>query len=73
MPIELKGSCHCGAVKFSLESSTAVPYQVGSDSAHPVVATLISGSISCSFVAVPSVARLLGLEEPSTWVVTRAP
>ncbi|KAK0187262.1 Mss4-like protein [Armillaria mellea] len=29
VPIELKGSCHCGAVKFSLESSTAVPYQVG--------------------------------------------
>ncbi|KAK0487762.1 Mss4-like protein [Armillaria novae-zelandiae] len=28
MPIELKGSCHCGAVKFSLESSTAVPYQL---------------------------------------------
>ncbi|KAJ7245355.1 Mss4-like protein [Mycena haematopus] len=28
MPVELKGSCHCGAVRFSLESSTAVPYQI---------------------------------------------
>jgi hypothetical protein len=28
MPIELKGSCHCGSVTFSLQSSTAVPYQV---------------------------------------------
>ncbi|ESK97033.1 duf636 domain-containing protein [Moniliophthora roreri MCA 2997] len=27
MPVELKGSCHCGAVRFSVESSTAVPYQ----------------------------------------------
>ncbi|PPQ68787.1 hypothetical protein CVT25_008865 [Psilocybe cyanescens] len=28
MPVELKGSCHCGAVRFSLESSTPVPYQL---------------------------------------------
>ncbi|KAJ3869624.1 Mss4-like protein [Lentinula novae-zelandiae] len=28
MPIELKGSCHCGAVRFSVESSTAIPYQL---------------------------------------------
>ncbi|KAJ3781323.1 Mss4-like protein [Lentinula aff. detonsa] len=28
MPVKLKGSCHCGAVKFTLESSTAVPYQL---------------------------------------------
>ncbi|KAK0457593.1 Mss4-like protein [Desarmillaria tabescens] len=24
----LKGSCHCGAVRFSLKSNTAVPYQL---------------------------------------------
>ncbi|KAJ7160333.1 Mss4-like protein [Mycena filopes] len=28
MPTELKGSCHCGAVRFSLQSSTPVPYQL---------------------------------------------
>ncbi|EGN93798.1 hypothetical protein SERLA73DRAFT_144797 [Serpula lacrymans var. lacrymans S7.3] len=28
MPVELKGSCHCGAVKFTVESSTPVPYQL---------------------------------------------
>ncbi|KAJ7704787.1 Mss4-like protein [Mycena rosella] len=28
MPVELKGSCHCGAVRFRVQSSTAVPYQV---------------------------------------------
>ncbi|KAJ7342970.1 Mss4-like protein [Mycena albidolilacea] len=28
MPVELKGSCHCGAVRFSLQSSTPVPYQL---------------------------------------------
>ncbi|KAF9565093.1 hypothetical protein CPC08DRAFT_630448 [Agrocybe pediades] len=28
MPVELHGSCHCGAVKFSVESSTLVPYQL---------------------------------------------
>lgn len=28
MPIELNGSCHCGAVKYSVLSSTPVPYQV---------------------------------------------
>jgi hypothetical protein len=28
MPVELKGSCHCGSVKFSVQSSTPVPYQV---------------------------------------------
>ncbi|KAF9263261.1 hypothetical protein L218DRAFT_927687 [Marasmius fiardii PR-910] len=28
MPVELEGSCHCGAVRFSLQSSTAVPYQL---------------------------------------------
>ncbi|KII86722.1 hypothetical protein PLICRDRAFT_43372 [Plicaturopsis crispa FD-325 SS-3] len=28
MPAELKGSCHCGAVEFSLKSSTPVPYLV---------------------------------------------
>ncbi|TFY54522.1 hypothetical protein EVG20_g9671 [Dentipellis fragilis] len=28
MPIELKGSCHCGAVRFSVQSSTPVPYQL---------------------------------------------
>ncbi|KAF7312786.1 GFA domain-containing protein [Mycena kentingensis (nom. inval.)] len=28
MPVLLKGSCHCGAVRFSLQSSTAVPYQL---------------------------------------------
>ncbi|TFK62372.1 hypothetical protein BDN72DRAFT_890022 [Pluteus cervinus] len=28
MPVELQGSCHCGAVKFSLQSSTPVPYQL---------------------------------------------
>lgn len=25
--MQLKGSCHCGAVRFSLESSTPYPYQ----------------------------------------------
>jgi len=28
MPVELNGSCHCGAVKFSVMSSTPVPYQL---------------------------------------------
>ncbi|KAI0058121.1 hypothetical protein BV25DRAFT_1811333 [Artomyces pyxidatus] len=28
MPVELKGSCHCGTVKFTVQSSTPVPYQV---------------------------------------------
>ncbi|KAN0138266.1 putative GFA [Lactarius tabidus] len=28
MPVELKGSCHCGAVAFTVQSSTAVPYQI---------------------------------------------
>ncbi|KAF7768334.1 hypothetical protein Agabi119p4_7577 [Agaricus bisporus var. burnettii] len=28
MPVELKGSCHCGAVKYSVLSSTPVPYQL---------------------------------------------
>ncbi|KAJ7062509.1 Mss4-like protein [Mycena amicta] len=28
MPVHLKGSCHCGAVRFSLQSSSAVPYQL---------------------------------------------
>ncbi|KJA20165.1 hypothetical protein HYPSUDRAFT_142722 [Hypholoma sublateritium FD-334 SS-4] len=28
MPVELKGSCHCGSVRFSVESSTPVPYQL---------------------------------------------
>ncbi|KAG2009467.1 hypothetical protein CC2G_012400 [Coprinopsis cinerea AmutBmut pab1-1] len=28
MPVELKGSCHCGAVRFSVQSSTPVPYQL---------------------------------------------
>ncbi|KZV73509.1 hypothetical protein PENSPDRAFT_627162 [Peniophora sp. CONT] len=28
MPQTLKGSCHCGAVSFSLQSSGAVPYQL---------------------------------------------
>lgn len=28
MPMLLKGSCHCGAVRFSVESHTPVPYQL---------------------------------------------
>ncbi|TFK33602.1 Mss4-like protein [Crucibulum laeve] len=28
MPVDLKGSCHCGAVKFTVQSSTPVPYQL---------------------------------------------
>ncbi|KAF8330664.1 Mss4-like protein [Amanita rubescens] len=28
MPTELRGSCHCGAVRFSVQSSTPVPYQL---------------------------------------------
>ncbi|KAI9453785.1 Mss4-like protein [Lactarius psammicola] len=28
MPVELKGSCHCGAVVFTVQSSTPVPYQL---------------------------------------------
>jgi len=28
MPVELKGSCHCGAVRFTVQSSTPVPYQL---------------------------------------------
>jgi hypothetical protein len=28
MPIMLKGSCRCGAVKFTVESHTPVPYQL---------------------------------------------
>lgn len=28
MPVELKGSCHCGSVKFYVQSSTPVPYQL---------------------------------------------
>ncbi|KAJ2914715.1 hypothetical protein MD484_g5708, partial [Candolleomyces efflorescens] len=28
MPVELQGSCHCGAVKFTVQSSTPVPYQL---------------------------------------------
>ncbi|KAG9118862.1 hypothetical protein FRC07_006415 [Ceratobasidium sp. 392] len=27
MPVELKGSCHCGAVRFKFLSNTPVPYQ----------------------------------------------
>ncbi|KAG6331005.1 hypothetical protein ID866_8085 [Astraeus odoratus] len=29
MPVKLEGSCHCGTVRFSVLSSTPVPYQVG--------------------------------------------
>ncbi|KAF8474748.1 DUF636 domain-containing protein [Kalaharituber pfeilii] len=28
MPVKLHGSCHCGAVRFSVNSSTPVPYQL---------------------------------------------
>ncbi|KAF7290201.1 GFA domain-containing protein [Mycena indigotica] len=28
MPVHLKGSCHCGAVRFAVDSSSAVPYQL---------------------------------------------
>ncbi|KAF9464089.1 Mss4-like protein [Collybia nuda] len=28
MPIELSGSCHCGAIKFTVQSSTPIPYQL---------------------------------------------
>ncbi|KIM63065.1 hypothetical protein SCLCIDRAFT_774391 [Scleroderma citrinum Foug A] len=28
MPIKLEGSCHCGAVRFNVLSSTPVPYQL---------------------------------------------
>jgi hypothetical protein len=28
MPVELKGSCHCGAIAFTVHSSTPVPYQL---------------------------------------------
>ncbi|BFZ59149.1 hypothetical protein YB2330_000153 [Saitoella coloradoensis] len=28
MPILLKGSCHCGLVRFTMESKTPVPYQL---------------------------------------------
>ncbi|KAF8494593.1 hypothetical protein F5888DRAFT_629785 [Russula emetica] len=28
MPVELKGSCHCGTVAFTVQSSTPVPYQL---------------------------------------------
>ena len=28
MPTELKGSCHCGAVKFTVQAFAPVPYQV---------------------------------------------
>ncbi|KAH7925151.1 hypothetical protein BV22DRAFT_1105099 [Leucogyrophana mollusca] len=28
MPIKLEGSCHCGAVRFTVQSSTPVPYQL---------------------------------------------
>ncbi|KAI0250133.1 Mss4-like protein [Lactifluus subvellereus] len=28
MSVELKGSCHCGAVAFTVQSSTPVPYQL---------------------------------------------
>ncbi|KAH7925134.1 hypothetical protein BV22DRAFT_1195386 [Leucogyrophana mollusca] len=28
MPIKLEGSCHCGAVRFTVQSSTPIPYQL---------------------------------------------
>jgi hypothetical protein len=28
MPVLLKGSCHCGSVRFTVQSSTPVPYQL---------------------------------------------
>ncbi|KAF8074128.1 Mss4-like protein [Lyophyllum atratum] len=28
MPVKLSGSCHCGAVRFTVDSSTPVPYQL---------------------------------------------
>ncbi|KAF8547310.1 hypothetical protein OG21DRAFT_1450404 [Imleria badia] len=28
MPVQLEGSCHCGAVRFTVESHTPVPYQL---------------------------------------------
>ncbi|KAH7909577.1 Mss4-like protein [Hygrophoropsis aurantiaca] len=28
MPVKLEGSCHCGAVRFTMLSSTPVPYQL---------------------------------------------
>lgn len=28
MPLTLEGSCHCGAVRFTVESHTPVPYQL---------------------------------------------
>ncbi|KIJ60233.1 hypothetical protein HYDPIDRAFT_117506 [Hydnomerulius pinastri MD-312] len=28
MPIKLEGSCHCGAVRFNVQSNTPIPYQL---------------------------------------------
>ena len=65
MPVELKGSCHCGAVRFSVQSSTPVPYQVSWS--HLMDRALISSSFVCARFAV----RLGAWVGPSTLEDTR--
>ena len=67
MGVELKGSCHCGAVKFSLISSTPVPYQVrrsqlASESSFEVVDNAIA---LCMFY-LPQSGRCWGVDQ-SWW------
>lgn len=54
MPVELKGSCHCGAVKFTVQSGSAVPYQVSSPFNSDFDFHLVGLGTSCLFVAFSS-------------------
>ena len=58
MPVELKGSCHCGAVKFSVESSTPVPYQVRG--VIPYSSCVLTGACASLQLCVCSICRKVG-------------
>ncbi|VDC07556.1 unnamed protein product [Peniophora sp. CBMAI 1063] len=51
MPQKLEGSCHCGAVKFTLESSSPVPYQLCFCSICRKVAGGAGGTINLGGIA----------------------
>ena len=70
MPTQLKGSCHCGEVRFTVESNTPIPYQVRRLQ-NSQWGRLTRIPASCAFA--PSAAKSAALADRLTSVPMRRP
>lgn len=63
LPVLLKGSCHCGKVKFTVESFTPVPFMI----CHCIADTKTSGRYNCNIMGESKTMKIEGADNIKTY------